>query len=309
MPPSTSEASSSREISMEGDSLSSLSSSRSRRTRRAAVKKNVAFLETVHVQFVKYWTSQVHITSDDPSSCSVSDIWYTSKDFAAMMIRDSELCHRSRGGNSSSSKEDSRWGLETKSVKIRRRKRMHQAELAVLSEQAKQWERESSSSCSLATGSKNIEDAIFRAFEPAAEEARADALDRGVKLATALCREEYAAMTLAGDVADLSFRNENDLATFSWSFSSPASPTAVSDLPLSSLAVPCLASLLQQPKVCSSDDEDCSYPARSTTSQSRWAATPQDDLFPPSRTPLESPSPSPRIEGSSRLLPLLPIRK
>jgi len=80
-----------------------------------------------------------------------------------MAARDVALCR----STDKKSGEDTMLGLETKSYRTGRRKRMKDAKYAVLMEQAAQWDLQ-----------ERNEERILQAYKPISEEARDHALSR-----------------------------------------------------------------------------------------------------------------------------------
>jgi hypothetical protein len=140
-----------------------LSSEPSLRSRR------VRFKDSVHVhRYLRQWTRNPKNLDD---LVDVSVIWYNALDYKAMAARDVALCR----STIKKTVEDTMLGLETKSYRLGRRKRMKDAKYAVLMEQATQWDVH-----------ERNDEKILQVYEPISEEARNHALSRGIKLARVL---------------------------------------------------------------------------------------------------------------------------
>ena len=143
-----------------------LSSEPSLRSRR------VRFKDSVHVhRYLRQWTRNPKRLDDH---VDVSEIWYNPVDYKAMAARDVALCR----STDKKGTEDTMLGLETKSYRTGRRKRMKDAKYAVLMEQATQWDLQ-----------ERNDERIQQAYKPISEEARDHALSRGMKLARVLANE------------------------------------------------------------------------------------------------------------------------
>lgn len=228
-------------------------------------QNEVSFHERVTVKSVPYWWDGQErrgacvSQSRRRKEIGMSDIWYTSDDYREMLLRDERLCRSANKKTLNSSKDDSLLGLvPARKSRSRRRHLIDGAKFSVLSEQASRWDD---------PGAHHQAD-IAQAYESYSEEARVEALHRGVRLATNLLQDDIRS-------ASISSVHERDLPPFNADDmdesmrSTGVSPVSAMELNLSTLA----PFLLMHPLSPSYSyyEEETDHISKSSLSDARWS--------------------------------------
>lgn len=304
-------------------------------TGRRRTRTTICFDEFVAVHLVSYLTQEPHQPDNEndndeetSSTCDVgaggennnedadnlcprgSDLWYTREQVREMGLRDRKLLslllaaedETTNSKSSSFLKTNSRFGLETKRQKVQRRKNTRDAVTAVLLEQAR-----------LEQDAKDSDLRIQRAYQAATEESRDQALDRGIKLAIALTREDVERLhhSFASTSSTESLMESS--STCCPKTPSNSTPTSVAASPTSSLATTTSGIFFLGTHYSFSDHEkeDSSFTGRKNA---RWNAQPEVFLSPRTiATGMNSPpftsDPNSTSSSPAEMLPTLPIRR